>query len=164
LHRWELPLLLAGLQAYFLDLRQQLRRTDAQRLGSRRALAALVGVRQSFVEKRRRRRTGGSVPRPHAGSRRALCNEAALAVVRSCVPAHPEAPLAAVGERRLAQRGLHVSVPSRGRLVIALRWLRKKRRSTPTHRRWVPFLSRTPAGGFTIVAMPDRNSRTALGS
>jgi transposase len=128
--------MLVGMKVYSLDLRQQLRRAYDQRLGSPRALAALVGVRQSFVEKRlRRARTTGEIaPRPHAGGRRALCNEVALAVVRRLVQAQPDATLAELCERLSAQRGLRLSVPTMGRLVIALSLPRKKSRSTPANR------------------------------
>jgi transposase len=128
--------MLVGMKAYSLDLRQKILRAYDQRLGSQRALAALFGVSQSFVEKllRRRRTTGDIAPRPHAGGRRAICNEAALTVVRYLVHAQPDATLAELCERLLAQRGLHVSVPTMGRLVIALRLPRKKSRSTPANR------------------------------
>jgi transposase len=125
--------MLLGMKAYSLDLRPKILRAYDQRLGSQRAIAALFGVSQSFVEKlRRRRRTSGDIaPRPHAGGRRALCNEAALAVVRRLVHERPDATLAELGERLWAQRRLRVSVPTMRRLVIALRLPRKKSRSMP---------------------------------
>lgn len=132
----ELTFMLAGMKAYSLDLRQKILRAYDQRLGSQRALAALFGVSQSFVEKlvRRRRTTGDMAPRPHTGGRRALCDEAALAVVRHLVHEQPDATLAEFCERLFAQRGLRLSVPTMGRLVIALRLPRKKSRSTPANR------------------------------
>jgi transposase len=128
--------MLVGMKAYSLDLRQKILRAYDQQLGSQRALAALFGVSQSFVEKllRRRRTTGDIAPRPHAGGRRALCNEAAHAAVRRLVHEQPDATLAELCERLFAQRALRVSVPTMGRLVIALRLPRKKSRSTPANR------------------------------
>jgi transposase len=128
--------MLVGMKAYSLDLRQKILRAYDQRLGSQRAIAALFGVSQSFVEKllRRRRTSGDIAPRPHAGGRRALCNEAALAVVRHLIQEQPDATLAECCERLLAQRDLRVSVPTMGRLVIALGLPRKKSRSTPANR------------------------------
>ncbi len=125
-----------GMKAYSLDLRQKILRAYDQRLGSQRAIAALFGVSQSFVEKLlRRRRTSGAIePRPHAGGRRALCDEAALAVIRRLVHEQPDATLAELCEQLLAQRGLRVSVPTLGRLVITLRWPRQTSRSPPAHR------------------------------
>jgi transposase len=124
------------MKAYSLDLRQKILRAYDQRLGSQRAIATLFGVSQSFVEKllRRRRTNGAIAPRPHAGGRRALCDEAALAVIRRLVHEQPDVTLAELCERLLAERGLRVSVPTMGRLVIALRLPRKKSRSTPANR------------------------------
>jgi transposase len=88
--------MLAGMKASSLDLREKILRACEQQRGSQRAIAALFGGSQAFVEKRlRRRRTSGdSAPRPHAGGRRALGDAAALAQVRQLVQAHRDAPLA----------------------------------------------------------------------
>ena len=88
--------MLAGMRAYSLDLREKILRACDQQRGSQRAIAALFGVSQSFVEKllRRCRTSGDIAPRPHAGGRRALCDEAALARVRQSVQAPPDATLA----------------------------------------------------------------------
>ncbi len=125
--------MLKGMKAYSLDLRQKILRAWDQRLGSQRAIAALFGVSQSFIEKllRRHRSTGNLAPRPHGGGRRALCDEAGRALVRRFVQEHPDATLAECCAWLLAQRGLRLSVPTMGRLVIALGLPRKKSRSTP---------------------------------
>ena len=124
------------MKAYSLDLRQKILRASDQGLGSQRAVAAFFGVSLSFVEKllRRRRTTGDIAPRPHAGGRRPSCDEAALAQVRRLVREQPDVTLAELCERLLAERGLRVSVPTMGRLVIKLRLPRKKSRSTPANR------------------------------
>jgi transposase len=154
--------MLMGMKAYSLDLQQKILRAYDQRRGSQRALAALFGVSQSFVEKllRRRRTTGDIAPRPHAGGQRAICNEAALAVVRYLVQAQPDATLAELCERLLAQRGLHVSVPTMGRLVIALRLPRKKSRSTPANR--IP--SASSRHGRPTGRRPPRSTPSASSS
>ena len=61
--------MLTGMKAYSLDLRQKILRACDQPIGSQRAIAALFGVSQSFIEKllRRRRATGDIGARPHAG-------------------------------------------------------------------------------------------------
>jgi transposase len=127
--------MLTGMKAYSLDLRQKILRACDQQRGSQRTIAALFGVSQSFVEKllRRRRTSGDIAPRPHAGGRRASCNEAALAQVRQLVQAHPDATLAELCEQLYTQQGLHVSVPTMGRMVIRLQLPRKKSRSTPAN-------------------------------
>ena len=86
--------MLVGMKAYSLDLRQKILRAYDQQRGSQRALAALFGVSQSFVEKllRRRRTTGDIAPCPHAGGRRAICHEAAQAVVRRLMQEQPDGP------------------------------------------------------------------------
>jgi transposase len=125
--------MLSCMKAYSLDLRQKILRASDQGLGSQRAIAAFFGVSLSFVEKllRRRRTTGEIAPRPHAGGRRPSCDEAALAQVRRLVHEQPDATLAELCKRLFAQRGLRVSVPTMGRLVLSLKLPRKKSRSTP---------------------------------
>ena len=121
------------MKAYSLDLRQKILRACDQRLGSQRAIATLFGVSQSFIEKllRRHRDTGNLAPRPYAGGRRTLCDEAARALVRRFVQEQPDATLAECCAWLFAQRGLRLSVPTMGRLVITLGLPRKKSRSTP---------------------------------
>ncbi len=127
--------MLKGMSAYSLDLRQKLLRACDQRLGSQQAIAALCGVSPWFIEKliRRHRTTGDIAPRPHAGGRRALCDEAGRALVRRFVQEQPDATLAECCAWLLAQRGLRLSVPTMGRLVIALGLPRKKSRPTPAN-------------------------------
>jgi transposase len=121
------------MKAYSMDLRQKILRACDQRLGSQRAIAMLFGVSPSFVEKllRRHRATGDIRPRPHAGGRRAICDTTALAHVRRLVHEHPDATLAELAAQLEGQRGLRVSVPTMGRIVLHLQLPRKKSRSTP---------------------------------
>jgi transposase len=128
--------MLRSMKAYSLDLRQKILRAYDLQLGSQRAIAALFGVSQSFVEKllRRRRTPGDVAPCRHAGGRRPICNEAALVFIRRLVQEQPDATLAELCERLLVQEGLRVSGPTMGRLVIGLRLPRKKNRSMPANR------------------------------
>ena len=125
--------MLVHMGAYSLDLRDKILHACDQRFGSQRAIAALFGVSQSFVEQvlRRRRTTGTTAPRPHAGGRRAGCDEAAMLLVRRLVQDHPDATLAEPCEQLYAQRGLHVSVPTMSRLAKQLGLPRKKNHSMP---------------------------------
>jgi transposase len=122
-----------GMKAYSLDLRQKILRACDQHVGSQRTVAALLGVSQSFIEKllRRRRTTGESSPRPHAGGRKARYDAAALACVHDLLQAQSDATLEALCARLHAQRGLRVSVPTMSRIVTALGFPRKKSHSTP---------------------------------
>jgi transposase len=121
------------MKAYSLDLRQKILRACDQQVGSQRAIAALFGVSQSFVEKllRRRRTTGEVAPRPHAGGRKARDDAAALACVHDLLRAQADATLEELWARLHAQRGLRVSVPTMSRIVTSLRLPRKNSRSTP---------------------------------
>jgi transposase len=125
--------MLVGMKAYSLDLRQKILRACDERLGSQRAIAALFGVSQSFVEKLlgRRRATGDISPRPHAGGRRAICDATAVAHVRRLVQEHSEATRAALSVHLEAQHGVRVSVPTMGRIVVSLQLPRKQSRSMP---------------------------------
>jgi transposase len=124
--------MLLRMKAYSLDLRQKILRACDRGLGSQRAIATLFGVSLSFVEKllRRRRTTGEITPRPHAGGRRASCDEAALAHVRRLVHEQADATLAELCERLWAQQRLRVSVPTMARIITHLGLSRKKSCST----------------------------------
>lgn len=127
--------MLIGMKAYSIDLRAKILRACDQQFGSQRAIATMFGVSQSFVEKllRRRRTTGSVAPWPHAGGRRASCDEAALLLVRRAVQTHPDATLAELCEQLSVQRGIRVSVPTMSRLTKRLGLPRKKNRFTPAN-------------------------------
>ena len=132
------------MKAYSCDLREKILRACDQRLGSQRTLATLFSVSLSFVETllRRRRATGDLSPRPHAGGRRAICDATAFAPVRRLVQEHPDATLAELATRLEAQRGLRVSVPTMGRIVLAMQLPRQKSRSMPMRARPIRQRSR----------------------
>lgn len=120
------------MKAYSLDLRQKiLRACDAHRR-SQRAIAQLLSVSQSCVEKllRRRRTTGTIAALPHGGGRKPTCDTAALARVRDVVQEQPDATLEELCERLHVERGLRVSVPTMCRLLSRLGLPRKKKPST----------------------------------
>ena len=133
------------MKAYSLDLRQKILHAYDQHLGSQRALAALFGVSQSFLEKllHRRRTTGEIAPRPHAGGRQPCCDAAALAFVRQLVQTHPDATLEELCTQLQQQRGLRVSGATMCRMLQRLSLPRKKSRSMPPSAR--PRGSSTPA-------------------
>jgi transposase len=116
------------MKAYSLDLRDKILRACTQQFGSQRAIATWFGVSQSFVEKllRRHRTTGALAPRPHAGGRRASCDEAARVLVRQVVQAQPDATLAELCEQLYTHRGIRVSVPTMSRLAKQLGLPRQK--------------------------------------
>lgn len=125
--------MIGGMKAYSLDLRQKILRACDQHLGSQRAIAALFGVSQSFVEKllHRRRTTGAVAARAHGGGARPSCDAAAVALVQRLVEAQSDATLAELCAQLSQQRGLKVSRPTMSRLLTRLGWPRKKSRSMP---------------------------------
>jgi hypothetical protein len=70
------------------------------------------------------------MPTAASTARRANCDAAALAEVRHFVHEQPDAPLAELCERLWTQQRVRVSVPTMGRIVLALQRPRKKSRST----------------------------------
>ena len=124
------------MKAYPLSLRQEILRACAQRRASQQTIAAFYGVSRSFVEKllRQHRTTGGITPRPHAGGRRAICDEATRHLVRRLIHKHPSATLAELCAHVLTQRGLRISVPTMARLVTSLGGPQDRQHSTPTSR------------------------------
>jgi transposase len=133
------------MKPYSLDLRQKILRAYDQRFGSQRALAALFGVSQAFLEKllHRRRTTGQIAARPHAGGRQPRCDTTALAVVRQLVLEQPDATLAELCSQLQQRQGLRVSVATMCRLLQRLDLPRKKSRFMPPSVR--PRGSSTPA-------------------
>jgi transposase len=125
------------MKPYSLDLRQKILRAYDQRLGSQRALAALFGVSQSFLEKllQRRRTSGAIAPRPHAGGRPPHYDEAALTLVRQWVREQPDATLEELCTQLQQQCGLRVSVPTMSRILTRLGLPRKKSHSMPWNAR-----------------------------
>jgi len=121
------------MRPYSLDLRQKILRANDQHLGSQRALAALFGVSQSFLEKllHRRRTTGEVAPRPHAGGRQPRCNAAALAFIRQLVQTQPDATLEELCTQLQQRRGVRVSVATMCRMLQRVGLPRKKSRSMP---------------------------------
>ena len=71
--------------------------------------------------RRRRRLTGRLAAAVHTGGRRGLLDAAALALVARLIRAQYDRTLAALCARLAAERGVHVSVPTRSRAVRRLR-------------------------------------------
>jgi transposase len=143
------------MRAYSLDLRQKILCAYDQHRGSQRALAALFGVSQSFLEKllQRRRATGDVAPRPHAGGRQPRCDATALAFVRQVVQTQPDATLAELCTQLQRQRGLQVSVATMCRMLQRLGLPRKKSHSMPLSAR--PRGSNTPARSIVSGSPPS---------
>ena len=133
------------MNASSLDLRQKILQAYDHQRGSPRALAALFGVSPAVLEPWRRRTTGASAPRPHAGGRQPHCDPAALTLVRQLVREQPDATLAELCAQLQQRRGLQIRVATLCRLL--------KRRGLP-RKQW-PFLPRhAPRRGASRPAPP----------
>jgi len=102
-------------------------------MASRRQLARQFHVSVAFIQKRlrRRRRTGRLAAATPSGGRRGVLDAAALALVASRLRAQNDLPLAELGARVAAARGVHVSVPTMDRAVRRLRLPEKQSCSLP---------------------------------
>ena len=142
------------MNASSLDLRQKILQAYDHQRGSSRALAALFGVSPAVLEPWRRRTTGASAPRPHAGGRQPPCAPAALPLGRHLVHEQPEATRAELCAQLQQRRGLQIRVATLCRLL--------KRRGLPRKQR--PFLTRTAAkpreGAFSRLERSFSRSRT----
>jgi transposase len=123
------------MKAYSTALRLKIVQAYERRLGSQRALADLLGVSVSFVEKllRRHRRTGDGAPKPHAGGHKRRLEAAAETMIQEAVRAPPDITLDDLCTRIAATQGLQVSVSTMCRALQRLGLPRKKRRSTPVN-------------------------------
>ena len=103
-----------------------------RRLGSHRALAAVVGVRLAYVETvlRRSRATGELGPKPRGGGQQLRVDAAGQAFIRQVVRAHPDATREDLCARLADMLGVRVSLATMCRVVPRLDRPRKKHRST----------------------------------
>lgn len=115
--------------AYSLDLRQRI--VDAVERGdaTKRAIADLFSVHESFIYKllRQQRERGDLAPLPHGGGASAKLTEADLALLADLVAETPDATLAELGARLKRRAGVAVSRSTICRGLQALELTLKKR-------------------------------------
>ena len=124
-------MLLAGVNAYSLDLRQRVMAlVDAAEL-PRAAVAELLGVSRRWMDKlvAQRRRLGHVAPLGHAGGARLKLDERGREGLRAAWAARPDASLAELAAALRQGGGPTLSVPTVHRACRALGLTRKKRRS-----------------------------------
>ena len=114
--------------AYSFDLCAKIAQACDEGAASRRQLARQFRVSVAFIQKmlRRRRLTGRLAAAVHTGGRRGLRDAEALAVVARLLREQNDLTLAALCQRVAAERGVHVSVPTRSRAARRLRLPSKK--------------------------------------
>ncbi len=134
--------------SYSLDLRKRIVDAGERRVGTKRALAALFGVHESFIDKllRQKRERGDIAPLPHGGGASAKLTEPALMLLTDLMAETPDATLAELGEQLQKKARVAVSHSPICRGVQALGLTRKKRPTAPPQRL---RLSARPAGRNT---------------
>lgn len=118
--------------AYSLDLRERLVDAVERRLGSKRKMAELFGVHESFIYKllRQKRDRGDIAPLPPGGGARAKLSAEQLRQLPDLVAATPDATLAELREQLQKEARVTVSLSTVCRGLQALGLSRKKSLST----------------------------------
>ena len=119
--------------AYSLDLRKRIVAAVERGVETKRALAALFGVHESFIYKllRQQRERGDLAPLPHGGGASAKLTEANRTILFELVAATPDATLAELGQQLQKKTRLTVSQSTICRGLQTLTLTVKKRPSAP---------------------------------
>lgn len=120
--------------AYSLDLRKRI--VDAVERGdaSKREIARMFGVHETFVHKllRQKRERGDIAPLPHGGGAAAILKEDHLMILTELVAESPDATLEELREQMKKRARIEASVPTIWRALDELGLSRKKSRSVTT--------------------------------
>lgn len=97
--------------AYSLDLRQRIVDAVERAVGTKREIAKLFGVHESFIYKllRQKRERGHIAPLPHGGGATAKLTEARLMVLTDLAAQTPDATLEEFSHRLKKKTGVEVS-------------------------------------------------------
>jgi transposase len=119
--------------AYSLDLRARIVDAVERQLGSKRKIADLFGVHESFIYKllRQKRDRGDIAPLPHGGGARAKLSADQLRQLPGLVAATPDATLDELREQLEKKARVTVSISTICRGLQALGLARKKSPSAP---------------------------------
>src|SRR6266852_5164888 len=148
--------------SYSLDLRKRIVDAVERGVGTKRALATLFGVHESFIYKLlcQKRERGDIAPLPHGGGARAKLTEPALRILTDLVAETPDAPREELGEQLKKTARVEVSHSPICRGLQALGLTRKNRPHAPPQR---IRLSARPAGR-TNQPSPSRVGSSAMSS
>ena len=119
--------------AYSLDLRARIVEAVERRSESKRQIATVFGVHESFLYKlvRQKRERGDIAPLPHGGGASAKLSAAHRTRLAALVAATPDASLDELREQVEKKTRVSVSRSTIGRGLQALGLTRKKRPSAP---------------------------------
>ncbi len=114
--------------AYSLDLRQRIVDAVEHEVGSKREIAGLFGVHESFIYKllRQKRERGDLAPLPHGGGATAVLTEDRLMKLAALVANSPDATLAELRAEIRKKSRVAVSLSTICRGLQALGLSRKK--------------------------------------
>ncbi len=98
--------------AYTLDLRQRIIDAVEQNIYSKREIAEIFGIHESFIYKllRQRRERGNIAPLPHGGGAQPKLTETHAQTLAGLSAAHPDATLAELSELLREKAGVEVSI------------------------------------------------------
>ena len=119
--------------AYSLDLRERIVEAVKRRIGSKRQIAEVFGVHESFIYKllRQRRERGDIAPLPHGGGAPVKLSGAQLQQLPALVAAAPDATLDELRVQVQKKARVAVSRSTLCRGLQALGLARKKSPSSP---------------------------------
>lgn len=119
--------------AYSLDLRERIIGAVERQVGSKRQIAALFGVHESFIYKllRQKRDRGDIAPLPHGGGAHAKLSADQLRQLPDLVVATPDATLDELREQLRKKTRVAVSLSTLCRGLQALGLSRKKSPGSP---------------------------------
>ena len=133
--------------SYTLDLRQRIIDAVEQNIYSKREIAEIFGIHESFIYKllRQRRERGNIAPLPHGGGAQPKRTETHAQTLAGLSAAHPDATLAELSELLREKVGVEVSISTvcRGLQELGLP-LKKSPSSRPTPIRKSALLSKKP--------------------
>jgi transposase len=136
--------------AYSLDLRERIVEAVEQQVGSKRTIARLFGVHESFLYKllRQKRERGDLAPLPHGGGAQTKLSAGQWQQVARWIATTPDATLAELQEQVQQKLRVRVGVSTIWRGVETLGVTRKKRASAPRKlrpKRAPPFKPNSPS-------------------
>lgn len=118
---------------YSLDLRQRIVDAVERGVGTKREIASLFNVHESFIYKllRQKRERGNIAPLPHSGGAAAKLTEERLATLYDLVAQTPDARLDELAQQLLQETGVSVSESTVCRGLQKLELTLKKRPNAP---------------------------------
>lgn len=118
---------------YSLDLRQRIVDAVERAVGTKREIAKLFGVHESFIYKllRQKRERGDIAPLPHGGGATPKLTEAGLMVLTDLVAETPDATLEEFSRQLKKKTGVEVSPSTICRGLQTIELTIKKRPNAP---------------------------------